>query len=174
MTSIKDRIQSAFRGLLGVQPPVTSDRPAEIQATFDLAQTTVHNRRHWANADSLAARASMSPAVRSIVRKRSRHEFDNNSWYSGILRTAANHIIGCGPRLQVLTTNHEANKGKKRTNFVVDSLERGSEEALNAIFANQGSDKTAEQSLKEQKQQTKALKKIAAQPTFTLNVAGVP
>ena len=65
-------------------------------------------------------------------------------------------------------------KGKKRTNFVVDSLERGSEEALNAIFANQGSDKTAEQSLKEQQQQTKALKKIAAQPTFTLNVAGVP
>ncbi|MEO1970552.1 MAG: tape measure protein, partial [Pirellulaceae bacterium] len=64
--------------------------------------------------------------------------------------------------------------GKKRTNFVVDSLERGSEEALNAIFANQGGDKTAEQSLKEQKQQTKALKKIAAQPTFTLNVAGVP
>ncbi|MCP4171837.1 MAG: phage portal protein [Fuerstiella sp.] len=109
MTSIKDRIQSAFRGLLGVQPPVTAVRPAGIQATFDLAQTTVHNRRHWANADSLAARASMSPAVRAIVRKRSRHEFDNNSWYSGILRTAANHIVGCGPRLQVLTTNHEAN-----------------------------------------------------------------
>jgi capsid protein len=51
----------------------------------------------------------MSPAVRSIVRKRSRHEFDNNSWYSGILRTAANHIIGCGPRLQVLTTDADAN-----------------------------------------------------------------
>ncbi|HIF00784.1 MAG TPA: phage portal protein [Fuerstia sp.] len=109
MTSIKDRIQSAFRGLLGVQPPVTAVRPAGIQATFDLAQTTVHNRRHWANADSLAARASMSPAVRAIVRKRSRHEFDNNSWYCGILRTAANHIIGCGPRLQVLTTDHDAN-----------------------------------------------------------------
>ena len=54
-------------------------------------------------------RAAMSPAVRSLVRQRSRYEFDNNSWYSGILRTAANHIIGCGPRLQVLTTNADAN-----------------------------------------------------------------
>jgi capsid protein len=40
---------------------------------------------------------------------RSCYEFDNNSWYSGILRTAANHIIGCGPRLQVLTTDTDAN-----------------------------------------------------------------
>jgi hypothetical protein len=109
MTSIKDRIQSAFRGLFGGQTSTKAARPTEVQATFDLAQTTVHNRRHWANADSLAARASMSPAVRAIVRKRSRHEFDNNSWYSGILRTAANHIVGCGPRLQVLTTNNDAN-----------------------------------------------------------------
>ena len=110
MTSISNRLQSAFRGLLGRQTPVISPhRPPEMQAKFDLAQTTVHNRRHWANADSLAARAAMSPSVRSIVRKRSRHEFDNNSWYSGILRTAANHIIGCGPRLQVLTTNADAN-----------------------------------------------------------------
>ncbi len=56
MTSIKDRIQSAFRGLFGVQTPVTAVRLPEIQATFDLAQTTVHNRRHWANADSLHER----------------------------------------------------------------------------------------------------------------------
>jgi hypothetical protein len=65
-------------------------RTADVRASFDLAKTTVHNRRHWANADGLAARAAMSPAVRTLVRQRSRYEFDNNSWYSGILRTAAN------------------------------------------------------------------------------------
>lgn len=86
-----------------------ADQPATVQARFDLAQTTPHNRRHWAFADSLSARAAMSPAVRTIVRKRSRYEADNNSWYSGILRTASNHIIGNGPRLQVLTENSEAN-----------------------------------------------------------------
>ena len=51
----------------------------------------------------------MSPAVRGIVRKRSRYEADNNSWYAGILRTASNHIVGAGPRLQVLTANTDAN-----------------------------------------------------------------
>ncbi|MEO2033594.1 MAG: hypothetical protein ABGZ35_16060, partial [Planctomycetaceae bacterium] len=84
-------------------------RTSNVRASFDLAKTTAHNRRHWANADSLSARAAMSPAVRALVRQRSRYEFDNNSWYSGILRTAANHIIGCGPRLQVLTTDADAN-----------------------------------------------------------------
>ena len=88
---------------------IKQDRTAEIQAKFDLAQTTAHNRRHWANADALAARAAMSPAIRALVRKRSRYEFDNNSWYSGMLRTASNHIVGTGPRLQVLSQNTEAN-----------------------------------------------------------------
>lgn len=81
----------------------------QVFARFDLAQTTAHNRRHWAFADGLSARAAMSPSVRSIVRRRSRYEADNNSWYSGILRTASNHIVGCGPRCQVLTNNREGN-----------------------------------------------------------------
>ena len=84
-------------------------KPDDIKARFDLAQTTSQNRKHWGNADSLAARAAMSPAVRSIVRKRSRYEADNNSWYSGILSTAANHVIGNGPKLQVLTQNEIGN-----------------------------------------------------------------
>lgn len=85
-----------------------------VRAKFDLAQTTAHNRRHWAQADSLSARAAMSPAVRSLVRKRSRYEADNNSWYAGILRTAANHIVGNGPRLQVLTSDPAANQRLER------------------------------------------------------------
>lgn len=88
---------------------VKPDYFAPVRAKFDLAQSTAHNRKHWSMADSLSAKAAMSPAIRSLVRKRSRYEADNNSWYSGMLRTASNHIIGNGPRLQVLTDNPVAN-----------------------------------------------------------------
>jgi lambda family phage portal protein len=74
-----------------------------VSATFDVAQTHSDNRKHWASADGLSARAAMSPAVRRVIRIRSRYEAENNSWYAGILRTAVNHIVGgAGPRLQVL------------------------------------------------------------------------
>jgi lambda family phage portal protein len=83
--------------------------PRQIKATFDVAQTTADNRKHWGNADGLSARASLSPAVRRVIRLRSRYEAENNSWYSGILRTAVNHIIGNGPRLQLISNNAQAN-----------------------------------------------------------------
>jgi len=85
-----------------------------IRAKFDLAQTTSQNRNHWANADGLSARASVSAAVRRVVRMRSRYEAENNSWYSGIIQTAANHIVGNGPRLQVLTENADGNARLER------------------------------------------------------------
>jgi capsid protein len=81
-----------------------------IQARFDVAQTTHTNKNHWLNADNASARASLSPAVRRVIRIRSRYEAENNSWYAGILRTAVNHIVGKGPRLQVLTADPEANR----------------------------------------------------------------
>lgn len=80
-----------------------------IRASFDLAQTTAGNRKHWANADGLSARAATSAAVRRVVRIRSRYEAENNSWYSGILRTVVNHVVGGGPRLQMLTADPAAN-----------------------------------------------------------------
>jgi lambda family phage portal protein len=92
------------------QQPQRANRPM-VSARFDLAQTTPENRRHWTNADGLAARAAISPAVRRVCRIRSRYEAENNSWYAGILRTASNHIVGAtGPRLQVLTADVEANR----------------------------------------------------------------
>ena len=95
------RITDAWRGLT---------RPQSLQAKFDLAQTTAENRKHWANVDGLSARAAASPAVRRVVRLRSRYEAENNSWYYGMLRTAANHIVGKGPRLQVLTDSPKLNR----------------------------------------------------------------
>jgi len=85
-----------------------------INAKLDVAQTTANNRKHWANADGLSARAALSPNVRRVVRIRSRYEAENNSWYSGILRTAVNHIVGNGPRLQMMTGNTEANQRIER------------------------------------------------------------
>ena len=84
-------------------------KPAMVNAKFDLAQTTSDNRKHWASADGLSARAAISPAVRRVVRIRSRYEAENNSWYAGILRTAVNHIVANGPRLQLLTPDPVAN-----------------------------------------------------------------
>ena len=83
--------------------------PRQVNAKIDVAQTTSNNRKHWANADGLSSRAALSPAVRRVVRTRSRYESENNSWYAGILRTAVNHCIGNGPRLQMLSDNTEAN-----------------------------------------------------------------
>ena len=85
-----------------------------IKASFDVAQTTAENRKHWANADGLSARAALSPAVRRVIRLRSRYEAENNSWYAGILRTAVNHIVNNGPRLQLLTPYMEANTRLER------------------------------------------------------------
>jgi len=105
-----------------------------LQAKFDIAQTTHENRKHWTAADGLSAVASMSPGVRRVIRIRSRYEAENNSWYAGILRTAVNHIVGVGPRLQVLTANPEANARLERafrqwmrTSDFVDTLRTATE-----------------------------------------------
>lgn len=53
--------------------------------------------------------------------------------------------------------------GSNRSSFVVDSLQRGSQEALNAIFAGQ-KDNTPQKQLSEQKIGNKHLAKIASRP----------
>lgn len=93
---------------------VRADAGRLLRASLDAAQTTTENSKHWANTDSLSARAAFSPEIRKTVRERSRHEAENNSWYAGILRTAANHIVGTGPRLQVLTGSPDANARLER------------------------------------------------------------
>lgn len=94
--------------------PFSRKQSQPLKAKIDLAQTTTDNRRHWANADNLSARAAISPGVRRLVRSRSRYEAENNSWYAGILRTVVNHICGNGPRLQLLTADAAANQRIER------------------------------------------------------------
>lgn len=76
-----------------------------IEAKYDAAQTTPDNYKHWGNADFLSATASMTPAVRRVLRSRSRYEAANNSYAAGIVNTLAEYLIGTGPRLQLLTDN---------------------------------------------------------------------
>jgi len=85
-------------------------RAFPIKARYDAAATTDDNRRHWANADSLSAKAANSAEVRRILRNRARYEVANNSYARGIVLTLANDCIGTGPRLQMLAPNAEANR----------------------------------------------------------------
>lgn len=85
-----------------------------VRARYDAAATNDDNRRHWANADGLSANAANNPGVRRILRNRARYEVANNSYARGIVSTLANDVIGTGPRLQLLTTNADANRSIER------------------------------------------------------------
>ncbi len=85
-------------------------RRRTLRARYDAAATTTDNRRHWANADGLSANAANSPDVRCTLRNRARYEVANNSYARGIVLTLANDVVGTGPRLQMLTSDAEANR----------------------------------------------------------------
>lgn len=85
-------------------------RRRAVRASYDAAQTTPENQRHWANADALSATAAHSPAVRKRLRERARYEIANNSYAKGIVLTLANSLIGPGPRLQVQTPDQALNR----------------------------------------------------------------
>ena len=81
-----------------------------VRAGFDSAETTDHNRRHWARADALSADAAASPEVRRTLRNRARYEVANNSYARGIVLTLANDTVGTGPRLQMLADDPGLNR----------------------------------------------------------------
>ena len=85
-------------------------RPKSVKAGMDLTRTTDENKKHWADADALSGRAQTVKQQRKVARERSRLEAMNNSWYAGMLRTAVNHIVGTGPRLQMQTDDAEFNR----------------------------------------------------------------
>jgi capsid protein len=92
-----------FAGLLGRQVALgdMSGGGGRLAARYDSAQTVDDNRNHWMMADALAADAADSPAVRSILRNRSRYEVANNCYAAGVGLTIANDCIGTGPRLNI-------------------------------------------------------------------------
>ena len=89
--------------------PATGRAVQAVRARYDAAASNDDNRRHWANADGMSANAANSPEVRRVLRNRSRYEVANNSYARGIVLTLAHDVIGTGPRLQLLTTDADAN-----------------------------------------------------------------
>lgn len=79
----------------------THGRRVRIPASYDAAQTTVENKKHWANADSLAANALNDPTIRQILRDRARYEIRNNGHLRGMIDAIANDLVGTGPRPQI-------------------------------------------------------------------------
>lgn len=73
----------------------------KVNATYDAAETTRHNSKHWAKASDGSADAEMTPARRRLLRRRARYEVRNNSYAAGIISTRVNHVIGTEPHLQV-------------------------------------------------------------------------
>lgn len=81
-----------------------------LLARYDAAQTTDDNSRHWAHADLLSANSANDPATRRTLRSRARYEYANNCYCNGMVRTLASHVVGTGPRLQLLTDSADANR----------------------------------------------------------------
>ena len=68
----------------GVVTRLRAKPACNLSFRFDSAQTTLDNRRHWANADGLSADAAVNPEVHRILRSRARYEVANNSYARGM------------------------------------------------------------------------------------------
>jgi capsid protein len=101
---VRDFIAGLFGGRRVVHS-VHSARGRNVQAGYDLAQTTAYNRRHWAAADGHDADSANSKAVRQITVRRSRYETENNGFAKGANRTLANYTVGRGPKLRIQTSS---------------------------------------------------------------------
>jgi capsid protein len=79
-----------------------------VRMRYDAARTTDDNKKHWAAADALSARAANSAEVRRTLRQRARYEVANNCYARGILNTVAAYCIGTGPNLTLQYRGSEA------------------------------------------------------------------
>lgn len=81
-----------------------------IRASYDSAQTTTQNYRHWAAADDLSPDASLAPHVRRTLRNRSRFELLRNSSIGrGMVQTYAQDTIGTSINLVMGLKNEAEN-----------------------------------------------------------------
>jgi lambda family phage portal protein len=89
-------------------------RYLQLKSKYDAAQQTDDLKRYWANADAMSARQANHPAVRYTLRNRARYLRDNNEHADGLVTTYADHVVGVGPTLQVLTPDGEVNDAIER------------------------------------------------------------
>lgn len=85
-------------------------RESRAKLSIDAARNGTDLDNHWQFADALDADLAYSPSVRSTLRKRSRYEQTSNAFYSGIIATHVNMLVGVGPTLRMLTGNRNFNQ----------------------------------------------------------------
>jgi hypothetical protein len=95
------------------RPEPEAAAPARVRATYDNAAVTDENSRHWTHTDALSARRANSPAVRKLLRERSRYEVGNNSYAAGIVSTLANDLVGAGPALAGPARGRRCERGRR-------------------------------------------------------------
>jgi lambda family phage portal protein len=86
-----------------------ASRSYNFRSRYDAAITDDEIKNHLRNADDLSAKSANSASVRYKLRRFSRMEAANNSYYRGMIRTIANDLIGTGPRLQLNTDDNDLN-----------------------------------------------------------------
>lgn len=100
-----DRIKSAYRAF---RNPLAEKTQGKLAATFDNAETTDDNRRHWERARDKPVTVELTPDVRMKLRERCSYERDNNSYCSGLMSTRATDLIGYTlPKLRIAADNPE-------------------------------------------------------------------
>jgi len=108
--------------IVGVTP---SDRPKRsplsssagtrtMRGSYDSARDGTDLDGHWAHADSYDADSANSKVVRNKLVTRSRYEAGSNGFYSGIIRTHVNMVVGIGPTLRALTGSTAFNQAMER------------------------------------------------------------
>lgn len=89
---------------------VPARRNLDVRARFDSQFTTPLDSSHFALMDAMSVDAAASWMIRRTLRMKCRYEYHNNAFFSGVVDTYANYVIGTGPRLQVLTKDKALNR----------------------------------------------------------------
>ena len=94
----------ASRRILGPNGrPFEVERRPSIEGSYDAAQTTTLNTRHWAATDALSADQANSYSVRKTLRERARLEVANSPFLAGVVDRFSMAVVGrAGPALQIL------------------------------------------------------------------------
>ena len=83
---------------------------SSTKAQYDAALHTPRNSEQWRYSDVWNADQSLRPEVRRTLRSRSRYEYDNNAWLSGMIVSHAESVVGTGARLQIHGLGDEGNE----------------------------------------------------------------
>jgi len=98
--SAVSRLASRAGKALGLGRQHRPSKPA-VRAGYDVANYDATNQEHWNAADGWNANAGLDSSTRQMLRDRSRYEALNNGYYSGVIETIAQDVVGSGPRPQI-------------------------------------------------------------------------